>query len=424
MTLPRSDAPYQPRGAARELFGLRDPELLLSGPAGTGKSRACLEKLHLCALKYAGMRGLIVRQTRVSLTDSALVTFEEKVLPARSPLGEGPSRATRRSYRYPNGSELTVAGLDRPSRVMSTEYDLIYAQEAIELTEEGWEALTTRLRNGVMPYQQLLADTNPSSPSHWLKQRCDSGRCRLLESRHEDNPAVTPEYLARLDQLTGARWHRLRWGRWVQAEGIVYDEWDPAVHLLPPGALPPGHAAWPRYWAFDFGFTNPFVWQEWAEDPDGRLYLLRELYETGRLVEDLARDIRALTSGGPTPRALVCDHDAEDRATLERHLGLGRTIRAHKDVSPGIQAVKSRLLRAGDGKPRLYLLSNALCRRDASLAEAGRPCRTQDEFDGYVWEPGRRREEPCKRDDHGLDALRYVVAEVDGLGRKRLRVFG
>jgi predicted transcriptional regulator len=39
----------------------------------------------------------------------------------------------------------------------------------------------------------------------------------------------------------------------------------------------------------DFGYTNPFVMQWWAEDPDGRLYLYREIYRTRRLVEDHAK---------------------------------------------------------------------------------------------------------------------------------------
>ena len=97
------------------------------------------------------------------------------------------------------------------------------------LSEDDWESLTTRLRNGAMPYQQLLADTNPDAPTHWLKRRCDAGRTLLLESRHEDNPSVTADYLARLDRLTGARLWRLRHGRWVSAEGVVYEGWDPAA---------------------------------------------------------------------------------------------------------------------------------------------------------------------------------------------------
>jgi phage terminase large subunit len=48
---PPAARPYQPRGAARALLLSRAPEVLAAGPAGTGKSRACLEKVHLCAAK-------------------------------------------------------------------------------------------------------------------------------------------------------------------------------------------------------------------------------------------------------------------------------------------------------------------------------------------------------------------------------------
>jgi hypothetical protein len=59
--------------------------------------------------------------------------------------------------------------MDNPDRIMSTEFDTVFVQEATELTETDWENLTTRLRNFVLPYQQLTADCNSGSPSHWLK---------------------------------------------------------------------------------------------------------------------------------------------------------------------------------------------------------------------------------------------------------------
>ena len=58
--------PYRPYGKAFEVLYFKGDEFIFSGPAGTGKSRVCLEKMHLCAEKYAGMRGLIVRKTRSS----------------------------------------------------------------------------------------------------------------------------------------------------------------------------------------------------------------------------------------------------------------------------------------------------------------------------------------------------------------------
>jgi hypothetical protein len=425
--------PYAPRGAARALMACRAREVLLSGPAGTGKTRAVLEKLHLAAEKYPGMRGLILRKTRESLTESALVTWEEKVVPRGHPCLPGAHRKQRHSYHYPNGSEVVVGGLrqsdrDQTQRIMSTEYDLAVVIEAIELAEGEWEALTTRLRHNVIGYQQVIADTNPAYPTHWLKKRCDEGKTLLLESRHEDNPTVTPEYLAALDALTGPRRDRLRFGRWVQAEGLVYEGWDAALHLADRFPPPP---EWPRYWAVDFGFTNPFVWQCWAQDPDGRLYLEREIYHTQRLVEDHARRILRLVgawdharqrpdwSRARRPRAVVCDHDAEDRATLERHLGLPTTA-APKEISPGLQAVAARLRPAADGRPRLQLLRGALDERDAGLAALHKPTCTAEEWDNYTWDTraGRRKgEAPLDRDDHGMDCVRYLCYHLDGKPR-------
>ena len=54
---------------------------------------------------------------------------------------------------------------------------------------------------------------------------------RLL-SRHVDNPSLTKAYLKNLERLSGARYERLFKGRWVSEEGLVYDEWDPAIHMI------------------------------------------------------------------------------------------------------------------------------------------------------------------------------------------------
>jgi phage terminase large subunit len=431
---------YSPRGACLDLLEARDPEVLLSGPAGTGKSRACLEKLHHCAVANPGMRALIVRKTASSLTTSALVTWEKQVI--REPLEAGSvtsfGGSTREppGYRYTNGSMVAIGGMDRPTKVMSTEYDLAYAQEAIELTTDDWEAISSRLRHGVLTFQQLLADTNPSADTHWLYQRCLTGATRLIESRHEDNPVLFDadgqltergrNYIARLDRLTGVRHARLRLGRWVAAEGVIYEAFERGVHVVPRFPIPD---SWSRWWSVDFGFTNPFVLQCWAEDPDGRLYLYRELYRTRRLVEDHARDILAIVAPDgrwrePKPRAIICDHDAEDRATLQRHLGMS-TVAARKGVSDGIQAVQARWRVQEDGRARLYLLDGALVEPDQDLIDALLPTSTAAEIPGYSWEPPRLgrgpKEAPRKENDHGCDALRYMVAQRDLGGRPRVR---
>lgn len=442
---------YEPYGAAAALFEDRSDELLISGPAGTGKSRAALEKLHLMMLVNPGARGLIVRKTLASLTASGLVTWRDKVTKEGQLYNVlryfGGSSAEPAQYKYSNGSVVVVGGMDKATKIMSTEYDCVYVQEATELTENDWEMLTSRLRNGRISFQQLLADCNPAQPTHWLKARADKGQLNLLESRHEDNPvlytrdghrtAVGASYLAKLENLTGVRRDRLYKGIWAAADGLVYDEFDPAVHLIDRFDIP---AAWPRYWAVDFGFTNPFVCQFWASDPDGRLYLYRELYMTGRTVDEHAATIakqvmrrpvkqpgRAWTGEWrePRPQAVICDHDAEGRVVFERELGVS-TRNAHKAVTEGVQAVQKRLRKAGDGKPRLFLLRDALIERDRTLDDEKRPVCTLDEITGYVWDQTtgeRLKESPRKLDDHGMDAMRYLVADAD-MGRKpRYRSF-
>jgi len=420
--IPRDQRPYEPFGAARTLWTDRRDEVLLSGPAGTGKSRACLEKLHAACLRWPGARALIVRKTRESLTETALVTFEERVLPMHSAIAAGARRSHRQAYHYPNGSVVVVGGLDRPAKVMSTEYDLIYVQEAIELFENDWESLTTRLRNGVVPFQQIIADTNPDRPTHWLKRRVDRGATVMLESRHEDNPTLWNRttrdwtdtgrtYIAKLDRLTGVRKPRLRHGKWVQAEGVVYEAWDRQVHLIDPFEIP---GSWRRIRAIDFGYSNPFVCLWIAVDHDRRMFVYREIYQTRRTVKAHAKRIHELSSG-ETYEFSVADHDAEDRATL-RENGI-TTLAARKEVNPGIAAVQERLEDAGDGRRRLYVFRNCLVERDPALDDAKQPCSILDEFDCYSWPRTSDgivgREGPDKRNDHAMDALRYAALAVD-----------
>ena len=440
---------YFPRGGCRTLFALRDAEVLSSGPAGTGKSRACLEKLHACMLANPGARALIVRKTAESLTTTALVTWRQHVVPEALTAGlvtfYGGSAEEPAQYRYGTGSRVMIGGMNKPSRIMSTEYDMIYVQEAVELTPDDWEALTTRLRNGVMSFQQLIADTNPDRPTHWLAERCSSGATVQVESRHTDNPRIYDDvtdlppapgdvesherryrlsefgaaYMARLDSLTGVRRLRLRDGKWVAAEGIIYEEYDPAVHLIPPFPIP---ADWARYWSVDFGYRHPFVLQMWAEGPDGDLYRYRELFGTQRTVDEWAtaalEQVAERAGPGwrwtePRPAAIICDHDAENRATFERCVGQS-TRAADKRVNAGIDAVKVRLR-----DRRLYLFRGARVHADPDLLEAHRPSCTEEEISGYVWDA--RRESPVKEMDDGCDALRYMVTYRDLGGRSSIR---
>ncbi len=430
----------------------RGGEILLAGPAGTGKSRAALEKLHLICLLTPNVRALVVRKTAVSLTTSAIKTYESDVAVQAMLDGTvtffGGSRREPAQYRYSNGSSIALAGMDNPMKVMSTEYDVIFVQEATELAVDEWEALTTRLRNGVLSFQQLIADCNPQEPTHWLKLRCEAGQTLMLHSRHEDNPRYFNEdgtmtvqgadYMAKLDALTGVRYLRLRKGIWAAAEGVIFEEFNPAIHVVDRFIVP---ADWRRIWVVDFGYVHPFVWQDWASDPDGKAVLVQEIHKSGTLVEDHARTIRELCGWGSIdpltgraqpyrgpevkgwlakrPSIVLCDHDAEDRATLDRHLGIP-TRPANKNVKDGLQVTAARFRLDGQGRPRIGFMRDAGRVRDLEREDQKRPTSTVAEIPGYVWND-KGKEEPVKIDDDGCDTLRYAMMELDTAGRPRVR---
>lgn len=439
-------------GAAAQLLESRRDEVVLSGPAGTGKSRTCMVKLHLLALKYPKMKALVLRKTRESLSGSFIDEFEDVI---KEPLASGMIRFFGGSprkppqYQYSNGSTVTLGGLDQAIKIMSTQYDVAFVQEATQLVEADWDAINTRLRNGRMPYQQLMADCNPDAETHWLKQRANRGDALMLFSLHKDNPrffnrdgAPTVDgaiYMSRLEKLTGVRKERLLKGLWVSAEGAIYEDFDPATHLISLGErhLKFGEDTklcarglpweWTRYWGIDFGFNHPFVLQRWAEDSDGRLYLYAEQFHTQKLVEDHVRDLKAQIFNDkgewrePPPRAILADHDAEDRATFHKHFGRG-TAKANKKVKQGIDATMARFKVREDGKPRIYFLRDALYKRDPLLVEAKQPTCTIEELPGYVWNP--TKDAPVKECDDGCDTARYVVAHRDMTVRPNIRVMG
>lgn len=415
------------RGAALELGRCRDLEVTLDGPAGTGKTYSALYKIHMMLSLYPGAKALITRKSNTALAGSAMATFRELLDPREGVVYFGGNKVKPAAFLYPNGSEMNVNGLDKPEKVKSWEWDIALINEATECEEEDIEFVRSRLRHGKLPYHQLIMDVNPGAPTHWLNVRMNEGRTTRLISKHEDNPRFystqTNDWTEEgrnyifgvLGGLTGVRLARLRYGIWAAASDTVYeDSWSRARNVIKRHKIP---LEWPRYMSLDFGYVNPFVCKWYAEDPDGRFICYREIYMTKRLVEEHARQIKSLSrwghpDGDPLPRMIYADHDAEGRATFERHTGL-ITMPAHKAVAEGIQAMAARLRPQGDGKPRLMYFEDCLVERDKELVAAKKPVCTIEEFDSYVWDTrgGQKKGDvPVKEYDHGMDSCRYLCA--------------
>lgn len=411
---------FRPVGAHRLLWSSRADRILCEGPAGTGKTRNELERVNFLAWRYPESRHLLCRKTRASMSESVLVTWERDVHAGSMHLFGHVRRSNRESYVYPNGSVVVVGGLDKPEKTYSAEYDTINVFESVECTENEIEQLLRALRSGKMPWQQLVCDCNPSAERHWLNVRASQGWFERITTRHTDNPRFFDagewtrdgkQFLKSLEALTGHRRLRLLEGRWCSAEGVVYDEWDAATHII--DAMPTNWQTWRKFRSIDFGFNDPFVCQWWADSGEA-LYLYREIYMSSRIVEDHARQILHLSEGEDYTHT-VADHDREDRETLHRH-GVW-TLPASKEIERGLDVVKARLRVRENGKPRMYVLRSAHVESDRKLEIAKRPMRTLDEFDSYVWQQrkdGMARDIPLDRDNHGMDAMRYAIMSVDG----------
>lgn len=312
--------------------------LLICGPAGTGKTFGLLSVLHCLARDYPRLRILFVRQTRASLTESVLVTFEEEILPAdgMESIAEGVRRENRTRYQYPSGTNIVLGGMDRPTKVLSTVWDIVYFNEAIESTQEGWESIASRMgRPGRDPrFGFLIGDTNPGNPSHWLLSHCAAGRTAYWDTTHKANPALHDgrdwtaagvRYRTGLEAtLTGTRRARLLEGLWAVGEGLWFDGFDLDKHVTETAEFDP---AKPVCLAVDPGvFTGAVAFQS-----EGSLTKAEDTRRVNVFADFLTEDLGALANA----RAL--------RALLDAHCG-GRLDHGYADPAGGARNATGKVV--------------------------------------------------------------------------------
>ena len=410
---PDAEADYTPYGGVREFMKCRDAEFIIAGPAETGKTLGACWLFHLLALKYAGAQLAIIRKTRRSLVGSILQTWERQVLDGAPVTKYGSNNP--QWYDYPNGSRVWVGGMDDPRKVLSTEFDAILVNQPEELSLPEWEVLTTRAtgRAGNTPYSFVCGDGNPGPPTHWIKSRArsamnPSGPLTLIESTHRDNPVlydqVTGELteqgrrtMSVLDNLTGARKMRLRFGIWAQPEGAIYEIFDEERHKVVSFPIPP---TWPRIVGIDpLGAYIGALWA--AYDPiDRRLHIYREyLQPFGVTTPGHVQAILKLT-GNETVFAWVGGGPSERQARLDwQAAGIPLMDPPNVGVWEGIDRVIQLL---ADGALVVHdcvvnLLSEIGSYR-RKLSRGGEPTEVIEN----------------KSDYHGLDTLRYIVAWLTG----------
>jgi PBSX family phage terminase large subunit len=282
-----------------------------------------------------------------------------------------------------------------PDRLRGPNLGWAYLDEAALMPERAWQVILGRLRVG---NPRAWVTTTPAG-FNWVWKYFVSERRENYEAFYgstRDNYFNPQGYLADLEANYTAEFARQEIdGAFVAFEGLVYSEVRPDVHVVKAFRIPDD---WQRVRAIDFGFTNPFVCLWGAVDTDGRLYVYDEHYRRRELIKDHADAIKRRED---PVQWTVADHDAQDAAELAS-CGV-YTTPAQKAVLVGIQKVKSRLATQGDGKPRLFFFDSVV----NTLKEVGM----------YRWADGKagknEKEEPIKESDHAMDALRYMVMQID-----------
>lgn len=218
-----------------------------------------------------------------------------------------------------------------------------------------------------------------------------------------DNPYLDKGEIERLSAALGAdALKSRRYGGFADTGEAVYPEFDERVHVIEPFRVPDD---WQDCISIDPGLNNPLSCHWFAVDYDGNVYVIAEHFEAGRDVKyhcgkikeisealhwkkTRSGEIYALIDSAANQRTLAAQKSV---AELFRENGIAVNTRVDKSLFAGINRVKNYL--AGeDGKPKLYIFST--CR---NLIR---------EFKAYRYGAD---DTPIKRDDHGLDALRYYL---------------
>ena len=246
---------------------------------------------------------------------------------------------------------------------------------------------------------RLWFNCNPAGPSHWFYKswilEAEQRNCLRLHFTMEDNPSLTEAIRQRYMRLyTGVFFRRFILGQWAQAEGRVYDFFEPEM-VVP---VPEGqYEQW--YISCDYGTVNPTSMGLWGLQ-GGVWYRVKEFYFNSRAAmrqmtdEEYARELKKL-AGERFIAAVIVDPSAASFIEVLRRKGW-RVQKADNDVLAGIR-----------------LTADALKEGRVVICEGCNDCIR--EMDEYVWDLSSETKDRVKKEhDHAMDDMRYFVSTVLG----------
>ena len=282
-------------------------------------------------------------------------------------------------------------------------FSLVYCDEMTLYPESIIDMIDTRLSN---PHSMGFASMNPSHPNHKIKQwidKADQGDSNYysLHFNLDDNPFVDDAYKQRIrDSLSGLFYKRNYLGLWCLAEGAIFDFFDRKIHVV---HRPPAGA---DYWVagIDYGTVNAFacvlvgVSTGKYTQTGKKMWVEKEYYwdpkktQRQKTNSEFADEVHAFLEPYGIKNIYIDPSAQAFQLELQRR-GMHVT-HANNDVEYGIGVMTSEMK-----KGNLYICDDC----DNTIRE----------IESYVWDPkaaDRGYDEPLKKDDHAVDALRYVLA--------------
>ena len=289
-------------------FKARRRFIAYGGARGGGKTWAVRVKAMLLACRYAGIKILIIRRSFPELRDN-------HILPLQMELRDiARWREQEKRFAFPNGSFIRFGYCSAERDVLQyqgQEYDIIFIDEATQLTEYQFQTFKGCLRGANDFPKRMYLTCNPGGVGHaWVKrlfidrqyigdERPDD--YEFIQAKVTDNPVLMrkdPEYVETLRSLP----YELReaWlnGSWDIFAGQYFSEWNRDVHVVPAFEPPKW---WRRYITMDYGLDMLAAYLIVVDDHD-MAYVVREAYQgrdlgegaKGLIVSEAAEAVKAL----------------------------------------------------------------------------------------------------------------------------------
>jgi PBSX family phage terminase large subunit len=237
---------------------------------------------------------------------------------------------------------------------------------------------------------------NPGQPSHWFNveyvQQLERRNALRLHFELKDNPIFGPDELKEIEaQYTGVFYDRYILGKWTQAEGLIYQDYEKAIEPKYEGAVVDYCIS------CDYGTQNAFAALLWAKDPRGTWHAIDEYYYSGRdeghqkTDADYLEDMLEWAQDLPERVEFIIDPSAASMIAALRRSGRFKVRKARNDVLAGIK-------------------ETAICIQRGTIKIADSCENWAKEAAGYVWDSKAADDRPVKVADHAQDACRYFVA--------------